>query len=52
MKTGNMLVVPKGINLRVSSIDECSIMLIETKTTTHTGEVKSSVTKSIKEQTN
>ena len=50
MKTGDMLVVPKGINHRVSSIDECSIMLVETKTTKHTGEVKSSITKSIQEQ--
>ena len=50
MKTGDMFVVPKGINHRVSSIDECSIMLIETKTTKHTGEVKSSITKSIREQ--
>jgi len=50
MKTGDMFVVPKGINHRVCSIDECSIMLIETKTTKHTGEVKSSITKSIQEQ--
>lgn len=50
MKTGDMFVVRKGINHRVSSIEECSIMLIETKTTKHTGEVKSSITKSIQEQ--
>jgi mannose-6-phosphate isomerase-like protein (cupin superfamily) len=50
MKTGDIFVVPKGINHRVSSVDECSIMLIETKTTKHTGEVKSSITKSIQEQ--
>ncbi len=50
MKKGDMFVVPKGINHRVSSIDECQIMLIETKTTKHTGEVKSSITKSIQEQ--
>ncbi|MBG7631477.1 MAG: cupin domain-containing protein [Bacteroidetes bacterium] len=50
MKTGDMFVVPKGINHRVSSIDKCSIMLIETKTTKHTGKVKSSITKSIQEQ--
>lgn len=50
MKTGDLFVVPKGINHRVSSIEECSIMLVETKTTKHTGEVKSSVTKSIQEQ--
>ena len=50
MKTGDLFVVPKGINHKVSSIDECSILLIETKTTKHTGEVKSSITKSIQEQ--
>lgn len=50
MKTGDILVVPKGINHKVSSIEECSIMLIETKTTKHTGRVKSSITKSIQEQ--
>ena len=50
MKPGDMFVVPKGINHRVSSIDTCSIMLIETKTTKHTGQVKSSITKSIQEQ--
>ena len=50
MQTGDIFVVPKGINHKVSSIDECSIMLIEAKTTKHTGEVKSSITKSIQEQ--
>ena len=50
MKTGDMFVVSKGINHRVSSTDECSIMLIETKTTKHTGKVKSSITKSVQEQ--
>ncbi len=51
MRSGDMFVVPKGINHRVSSIDECQIILIETKTTKHTGEVRSSITKSIREQT-
>ncbi len=50
MKAGDLFVVPKGVNHRVSSIDECSIMLIETKTTKHTGEVESSITKSIQDQ--
>lgn len=50
MKAGDLFVVPKGVNHRVSSINECSIMLVESKTTKHTGEVESSVTKSIKEQ--
>ena len=50
MKSGDIFVVPKGINHKVSSIDECSIMLIETKTTKHTGEVMSAITKSIQDQ--
>ena len=50
LNTGDIFMVPKGIEHRVSSIDECSIMLIETKTTKHTGEVISSITKSIQEQ--
>jgi len=50
MKCGDMFVVPKGINHRVSSINECLIMLIETKTTKHTGEIKTGITKTIKEQ--
>lgn len=50
MKSGDLFVVPKGVNHRVSSIEECLIMLIETKTTKHTGDVKSSITKSIQEQ--
>jgi quercetin dioxygenase-like cupin family protein len=51
MRKGDLFVVKKGINHRVSSIEECSIMLIEPKTTEHTGKVKSKITKSIEEQT-
>ncbi len=50
MKEGDFYVVKKGINHRVSSKDECQIMLIENKSTAHTGTVKSAVTKSIEEQ--
>ena len=50
MKKGDFYVVSKGINHRVSSQKECQIMLIENKTTAHTGAVASSVTKSIEEQ--
>ncbi|WP_103866756.1 cupin domain-containing protein [Aquimarina sp. I32.4] len=50
MTNGDMYVVPKGINHRVSSVNECLIMLIETKTTKHTGEIESAITKSIEEQ--
>ncbi len=50
MQQGDFHVVKKGINHRVSSVEECHIMLIENKTTAHTGEVASHVTKSIDEQ--
>src|SRR6478752_9625118 len=49
MNKGDLYVVRKGVNHRVSSHDECLIMLIETKTTEHTGKVKSAITKSIEE---
>ncbi|MEO7991522.1 MAG: cupin domain-containing protein [Chryseolinea sp.] len=50
MKKGDLYVVKKGVNHRVSSTEECLIMLIETKTTEHTGKVKTAITKSIEEQ--
>ena len=50
MNEGDLFIVPKGVNHRVSSIEECKIMLIENKTTKHTGEVKTPITKSIEEQ--
>jgi quercetin dioxygenase-like cupin family protein len=50
MKKGDLFVVKKGINHRVSSTAECLIMLIESKTTEHTGKVKSQITKSIDDQ--
>lgn len=50
MKKGDMFTVKKGVNHRVSSIKECSIMLIESKSTLHTGNIKSEITKSIQKQ--
>ncbi|MDP5140295.1 MAG: cupin domain-containing protein [Spirosomaceae bacterium] len=50
MNAGDLLVIKKGVNHRVSATEECHIMLIESKTTKHTGEVQSVVTKSIEEQ--
>jgi mannose-6-phosphate isomerase-like protein (cupin superfamily) len=50
MKEGDFYVVKKGVNHRVSSEEECQIMLIENKSTAHTGEVESHVTRSIEEQ--
>lgn len=52
MKKGDFYVVKKGVNHRVSSEEECQIMLIENKSTAHTGEVDSKITKSIEEQLN
>lgn len=50
LKKGDLLVVSKGKNHRVSSKKECLIMLIESKTTEHTGKIKSVITKPIKDQ--
>jgi hypothetical protein len=50
MESGDLFVVKKGINHRVSSTGECLIMLIEPKTTEHTGKVKCAITKTIEEQ--
>ena len=50
MNQGDLFVVKKGINHRVSSKEDCLIMLIENKTTSHTGDVKSEISKSIEQQ--
>lgn len=50
MRQGDIYVVQKATNHRVSSKTECLIMLIEPKTTEHTGKIKSSITKSVEEQ--
>jgi mannose-6-phosphate isomerase-like protein (cupin superfamily) len=50
MSEGDLYVVKKGVKHRVSSQSECKIMLIENKTTAHTGDVKSDITKDIKDQ--
>jgi mannose-6-phosphate isomerase-like protein (cupin superfamily) len=50
MQKGDLYVVKKATNHRVTSDEECFIMLIESKTTEHTGKVQSEITKSIYEQ--
>jgi len=50
MHQGDLFIIKRGINHRVSSTEECKIMLIENKSTAHTGEVESEITKSISEQ--
>ena len=50
MEAGDIYIVKKGVNHKVSAEKECHIMLIENKTTLHTGEVNSKITRSIDEQ--
>lgn len=50
LKRGDLFVVKKGNYHKVSSKKECLIMLIESKTTEHTGKIKSSITKSVEQQ--
>jgi len=50
MNIGDIFIVKKGINHRISSKVECHILLIENKTTLHTGDKAHEITKSIKEQ--
>lgn len=50
MNPGDLFIVKKGINHRVSSTGECLIMLIEHETTLHTGNIVSEITKTIYEQ--
>lgn len=50
MNEGDIFIVEKGVNHRVSSDEECNIMLIENKTTEHTGDIKSDITKNIDNQ--
>ncbi|WP_033956946.1 cupin domain-containing protein [Psychroserpens jangbogonensis] len=50
MKKGDLFIVKRGVNHRVSSKKECSIMLVENKTTKHTGSVTNAISKSILQQ--
>ena len=50
MNKGDLYIVKKGINHRISAREECKIMLIENKTTAHTGDVQTEITKTIEQQ--
>ena len=50
LNKNDLYVVKKGVEHRVSSTEECHIMLIENKSTEHTGKVQSEITKTIEEQ--
>jgi len=50
MNEGDFFVVKRGIVHRVSSTEECKVLLVENKMTLHTGNVKTEITKTIEEQ--
>ena len=50
LNEGELYVVKKGTEHRIQSEDECRIMLIENKTTAHTGNIKTDITRTIDEQ--
>ncbi len=47
---GQMFVVPKGVRHNPVAHDECHILLIEKKSTLHTGDVKTDKTRSLADQ--
>jgi quercetin dioxygenase-like cupin family protein len=50
MESGDLYIVKRGVNHRVSSTEECSILLVENKSTAHLGDTESEITKSVEEQ--
>ena len=50
LNAGEMYVVPKGVMHNPVADEECWVMLVETVTTKHTGDVESPRAKSIAEQ--
>ena len=50
MQMGDMYIVKKGVNHRVSATEECRIMLIENKSTLHTGKQETAITRSLDDQ--
>ncbi|MBT8219124.1 MAG: cupin domain-containing protein, partial [Bacteroidia bacterium] len=45
MKKGDLYIVKRGVNHRVSATEECHIMLVEPKQTAHTGDIVTSITR-------
>ena len=50
MKAGDLFVVPRGRSHRVSSESDCTLLLVENKTTAHLGDTPAEITKSIEDQ--
>ena len=50
MEKGDLYIVNRGVSHRVSSTEECSILLVENKSTAHLGDTDSEITKTVEEQ--
>ena len=50
LNEGELFVVPKGVRHNPVADDECHILLIERKSTQHTGDVKTERTRSLADQ--
>ena len=50
LQEGELFVVPTGVRHNPSAQDDCLVMLIERKTTLHTGDVVNDKTRSLAEQ--
>lgn len=50
LREGELFVVPKGVRHNPTADEECHVMLIERKSTPHTGDVVNEKTRSIAEQ--
>ena len=50
MEPGDLYIVERGVSHRVSSTEECSILLVENKSTAHLGDTESEITRSVEEQ--
>lgn len=50
LEAGDVYIVPKGVRHRPAADDECLIMLLERKSTLHTGGEQTELTRSIDEQ--
>jgi mannose-6-phosphate isomerase-like protein (cupin superfamily) len=50
LREGDLHVIPKGVQHNPIAADECLVMLIERKSTLHTGRIKTSKTREISDQ--
>lgn len=50
LEEGDLYIVPKGVRHNPVAEEECHLLLVERKTTRHTGEVETERTRSIAEQ--